>query len=935
MATLAAGDLVGRYQIISQLGAGGMGEVYLALDTQLDRRVALKLLSPELKASKERMRRFGQEARLTSSLNHPNILTIYEIGHTDAASYIVAEFVEGLTLRKHLSRGALKPAEALEVATQVCAALVAAHAAGVVHRDVKPENVMLRPDGYVKVLDFGLAKLTDEVALKPAGPDLSTATHVDTDPGAIIGTVAYMSPEQLRGHAVDARTDVWSLGVVLYEMLTGRRPFEGATQTDLIVSILERAPTPLPPDDDEISEELRVVVARALSKDREGRHASARGLYEELSALGAGLPREARRVRLAGRVAFEGADGATSRGGRATGETERGFARTGRVRTAHQTLGAEYLWSGIKRHGTVSLTLLLVVAAALGGLLVRQRWRAAAVGASRTTTAAGMKIETLATSSSALEASISPDGRYVALVTEDAGRQSLALKSLETSAETQLVAPTEARYRAPRFSRDGKYIYYLEQGAGEPTLLRVPAGGGEARKLLDGVSTPVTFSPDGKRVAFVRRKGDTTALVIADADGGGERELAVLGGVTTFSVIRDVNNSPSWSPDGRAIACPTQSFGETAHMDVTEVRVADGTTRVVNAQPWYLIGEAAWLPDGTALLMNAKDSSSPSSVFRLWRLAYPSGDAQPLTSDHVSYRGVTLTADARAALTTQVRLTSSVWVMTGDDPKRAEKLPSSQGKGNSGIAWAGDGGLVYTSQEGGNIDIWIMDAGSNSKRLTADASPDGEPSVSTDGRHVAFISDRNGATHVWLMNADGTDQRQLTFGSYEDAPQITPDGSWVVYRAAESARDSIWKVPLSGGEPTRITNRIARGPVPSPDGKLLACYSKDNGEGAVWKLTVLDFATGRVIKTFDAPPAAVQQWHGARWTPDGRALTYIVTRGGVSNLWSQPLDGSAARQLTDFSEDQILAFAWSPDGKRCALVRMIQLTDLTLIEGFV
>jgi Tol biopolymer transport system component len=605
------------------------------------------------------------------------------------------------------------------------------------------------------------------------------------------------------------------------------------------------------------------------------------------------------------------------------------------VRTAHQTLSAEYLWSGIKRHGTVSLSLLLIVVAALGGLLVRQRLRAPAVGASRTTTAAGMKIETLATSSSVLEASISPDGRYVALVTEDAGRQSLALKSLETSAETCLVAPTEARYRAPRFSRDGKYIYYLEQGAGEPTLLRVPAGGGEARKMLDDVSTPVTFSPDGKRIAFIRRKGDTTALVIADADGNSERELTSLGGVNSFSVLRDINNSPAWSPDGKTIACPTQSSGEPSHMDVTEVRVSDGTTRVINAQPWYLIGDVAWMTDGSALVMNANDSSSSSSELQLWRLDYPGGDARPLTSDSASYRSVTLTADSKAALATQLRLTSSVWMMTGGDPKRAERVASSQGKGAGGIAWADAATLVYTSQESGNVDIWSMGAdGGNPKRLTTDESPDGEQSVSADGRYVVFISDRTGATHVWLMNADGSDQRQLTFGSYEDAPQITPDGHWVVYHAEESVRDSIWKVPLGGGEPTRITNRLARQPVPSPDGKLLACYSKDDNEGAAWKLTVLDFASGRVVRTFDAPPTAVQQWHGARWTPDGRALTYTVTRGGVSNLWSQPLDGSPARQLTDFTEDQILAFAWSPGGKRCALVRMIQLTDIVLVQNF-
>src|SRR3989440_7534251 len=240
--TLSVGTKLGRYEIRSKLGEGGMGEVYLARDTKLDRKVALKILPADVAAHPDRMRRFVQEAKAASALNHPNIITIYEIDETDSGHFIATEFIDGETLSARELRAPLKLGESLDIATQISSALAAAHAAGIVHRDIKPENVMLRHDGIVKVLDFGLAKLTDRISPEAVESEALTRANIKTEPGVVMGTVIYMSPEQARGLPVDARTDIFSLGVVIYEMLAARNPFQGATPSDVIAAILKTEP---------------------------------------------------------------------------------------------------------------------------------------------------------------------------------------------------------------------------------------------------------------------------------------------------------------------------------------------------------------------------------------------------------------------------------------------------------------------------------------------------------------------------------------------------------------------------------------------------------------------------------------------------------------------------------------------------------------------
>src|SRR5918912_4519106 len=282
--SIATGTSLGRYEIRSPLGAGGMGEVYLAWDTTLDREVALKILPPEIASDQQRMQRFVQEAKTASALNHPNILTIFEIGEEGCAHFIATEYMDGVTLRKHIAGRRLKLSEALDIAAQIAAGLTAAHSAGIVHRDIKPENIMLRKDGYVKLLDFGLAKPTERQA-SLVDTEAATKMLVNTSPGMVMGTVSYMSPEQARGFQLDARTDIWSLGVVLYEMVSGRVPFAGQTTSDVIVAVLDREPPPLTGGPSEAPLELQRILRKALRKDKEERYQTIKDLLVDLRAL--------------------------------------------------------------------------------------------------------------------------------------------------------------------------------------------------------------------------------------------------------------------------------------------------------------------------------------------------------------------------------------------------------------------------------------------------------------------------------------------------------------------------------------------------------------------------------------------------------------------------------------------------------------------------
>jgi serine/threonine protein kinase/Tol biopolymer transport system component len=907
--TIAPGTKLGRYEIRSLLGIGGMGEVYLAEDTVLRRRVAIKLLTGDYTRSEEKLRRFEREAYAASSLNHPNIVTIYEIASEGDLHFIATEYVDGQSLRQYLRAAQLELREVLEMAIQVVSALTAAHEAGIVHRDIKPENIMRRRDGYLKVLDFGLAKLTDEGGSSETDAEAPTQAMIKTEPGRVMGTINYMSPEQARGRDVDARSDIFSVGVVLYEMVAGRRPFAGDTKSDVLAAVLMVEPEPLTKRFPEVPAELNHIVTKSLRKDREERYQTAKELLIDLKNLRQELEFEAKLGKPILRVGGAALQAATSDG----------LARhpsTVRQPDAPATI-SELFINEVKVHPrratvTVSIVALVIAVAAIGLYrLVKLAQRPESFQAMRLTkvTSAGNVVDG--------ELAISPDGKYVVYAVEEASQQSLWVRQVATSSNVQIVSPAGTEYKGLAFSPDGNYVYYFViDKKGVSTLYQVPALGGPARKLIENADGPMSFSPDGRRLVFKR---DQRVLMIANADGTSVQTLATAGDGKRWM-------NPAWSPDGQMIACSFY-LATDSKIHLVGVAVKDGTERPISSPLWLFLGGMAWLPDGSGLLLAARDLENRRS--QIWLLSYPEGKTRRVTNDLSSYNGLTLTADGETMLSVQADRLSNVWVVPGGATSLARRLTIEAGKdeGLEGLSWTPDGRIVYSARATGRWDLWIINQdGTNNRQLTFNAGAN-FPSVTSDGRYIVFASDRAGSQNIWRMDLDGGNLKQLTNSAgIAGYPNSSPDGQWVVYHINDEK--TIWKVPIDGGTAIQLTHEYSQRPSFSPDGKSVLCKYED----ASPKIAVIPSAGGPPARLLDLPDVA--QSNFMRWTVDGRGVVFVISRDPVNNLWSQSLDGGPPKQLTSFSSDRIFKFDWSRDGKLLALARGHEGSDVVLISNF-
>jgi serine/threonine protein kinase/Tol biopolymer transport system component len=933
------GQQINHYHVLSELGAGGMGEVYLAQDTKLGRKIALKLLPASFTNDADRLHRFQQEARTASALNHPNILTIYEIGDEQGRPFIATELIEGQTLRGRLTSGPLELGDALDIILQAASALAAAHEVGIVHRDVKPENVMLRTDGYVKVLDFGLAKLAEPKATR-AELEAPTRMRGNTAPGMVMGTVNYMSPEQARGLEVDERTDIWSLGCVLYEMLSGNAPFKGETPTDVTVSILERDPVSLAILSEDIPAELDWIVKKALRKERDERYQTVKEMSGDLRSIKQELEFEAKLERTA-----------TPDKSSSNSETpvERSVKSAVVALTTNRTAiiptdeikeaPAPALPAGRAKHRLTPLIAAVLSLAVVGIAFYKFFVQSKKVTAFRAT-----NIQRLTNQGKTIHAAISPDGKYIAYVLTDAGKQSLWIRQTSAANDTQVVPPAQVGYFGVTFSPDGNDLYYVIKANDPGMLYRIPALGGTPVKLLEKIDSPVSLSPDGKRMAFVRgdypNRGESGIFII-NADGTGEHQLAARKLPELFFPL--FFTGPSWSPDGQLVACATTNTKSESRL--IAVNVQDGKEQVLTAQPWPAIGRVEWLPDMSGLLMVARDQSSAGA--QIWQLSYPDGKAWKVTNDLNVYRGISLTADAGKLMTVQISGLINMWLVTDGNAGRPVKLPEgdfiqlSIGNvgylgGNESISWTPDGRIVFVFGSGKQGDIWIMNSdGSNRKQLTINAGNNHNPVVSPDGRSIIFTSERSGQRNVWRMNLDGSDPQQLTNGLADFLPTVSPDGQWVIYSSLNSSMLTLWKVPMGGGAPVEIINREAINAAVSPDGKQLAyLFSESAALGAPPnRIAVIPFEGGDAVKKFEVP----QGNGGARtildWSRDGRSLLYTAVANNVSNIWSQPMDGGKPVQATNFKEHLITAFGWSRDGRQLACSRGILIRDAVLISN--
>lgn len=937
---ISAGTTLGRYEIRSLIGAGGMGEVYLAHDTQLRRPVALKLLPANFTQDEDRLRRFEQEAYAASALNHPNILTIYEIGHVDSTRFIAMEYVEGETLRQHVSRSTtssgegqpagagIKLLEAIDIAIQIASALAASQAAGIAHRDIKPENVILRRDGYVKVLDFGLAKLTE----RPATTDTEAPTRamVNTSPGAVMGTVNYMSPEQASAETVDSRTDIWSLGVLLYEMTTGRMPFEGPTPSHVIVSILEKDPPLLTRYLTDAPEALEWIVTKALTKNRDDRYQTAREMLTDLRRLKQRLDASAEIERSVAPDSARSGLHVTANNAHTGASTGSAYPlaegidhRTTQIAAPPTVSSAEYLANSMGRHKLgVAIAVVALVATAIGGVLLWAKLRAQ----SASPAFGKVRLSQLTNTGKARIATISPDGKYVVHVVSDGTQSSLWVRQIATSSNVQIVPAAESRYVGMTFSPNGDYVYYLVYEKNMPLgiVYQIPVLGGTPRKIVQDVDTPITFSGDGKRFAWIRNypQSGETALYIANSDGSGEQKIASRQRPQRF--LAGSPFGPSWSPKEGLIACPVQGPENSIDLGtVVAIDVATKTEKELTQRRWAALQQVVWTPHGTGLILTAQELlGGPNQI---WHLSYPGGEVERITNDLNNYNGVSISADGATLATVQSQTSSSVWFTTNGNAETAVKVTSGTNEGGNGLAMTPDGRIVYTVTGAGSSDLFVVNAdGTNPRQLTSNAGMNGLPAVSPDGHFIVFVSNRSGAPHVWRMDSDGTNPKQITSGVAEIFPVLSPDGRWIVFQDIGEQR--LGKVSIDGESAATVINKLASQPAISPDGKLLACRYREQ-ELSPFKLALISLATGEAVKTIGAPPTL----GNLEWTSDGRAVVYVDSRGGVSNLWSQPIGGSAPKQLTNFKSDLIFVFDLSKDGKQLALARGTISNDVVLI----
>ncbi len=921
-----AGKTLGAYKLVRPIGRGGMGEVYLAHDVRLGRKVALKLLPKLLRPDPDGERRFKHEARAASAISHPNIAHIYEIGEAEGRLFIAMEFVDGVTLRERLSKHNLVFGEALDIATQVAAGIAAAHAEGIVHRDIKPENIIIRPDGLVKVVDFGLAKL--------AGPDRRGTEHIQphrasqaiqTEPGLLMGTATYMSPEQARGQRVDARTDIWSWGVVFYEMLAGRSPFAGATNSDVIAEILKSEPGLVQTGIRCLPSLATQILRRSLSKETEARYPDASCLVPALNELSA-ISRQQRVWEMALPLDEMGSVSSTSDAEESSEKLRREVttAPTASIVANENSLDqrsdviAHPMPAVFRNRRLVAASLLGVLAIVTTAFMLM---KSGALSRKTVRPKNALELVSLSTNGHTMDGSISPDGKLLAFALIDSGKQSLRIRNLETDENWELLPPDPALLWGMRFTPNGQSLFYnsTQPGSTVSVLYRMPVRGGPSQKVVVNLDTPISFSPDGTQISFIRSypAQHRDSLIIANVDGTSEREIITRQHPDKFSFA-----GVAWSPDGKIIAAAASRKNET-ELAVLAVPLSGANPFELTPWQWSAVRGVAWKDDGRSLLFSGQKPGT--RAIELWRVSYPEKELTPLTSSGREYESITLAPNA--LVTSDTEEVSDVWTVNLSGEQK--RLTSDGKSGADGLRITSASRIVFTIGENEQSHLWSMNLDSSDrKQLTTNTGF--VPAPSSDGKTIAYVSTDGGGHHIWLVDVDGNNNHQLTFGDGESYPSFTPDNGWVVYTSRAKARGTLWKIPITGGQPVQLTFAgIALRPVVSPDGANIACtYRADETDR--WKIAVFRITGGEPVRTFALPYPYNQI---IRWTPDSKGFSYLDKVNGVHNIWRQPLDGSAPAKITNFTEDLILNYDWL-NQQQMVLSRGGRRRDAVMIRNF-
>ncbi|HQU82295.1 MAG TPA: protein kinase [Pyrinomonadaceae bacterium] len=930
---MLSGKKLGRYEIRQKIGAGGMGEVYLAHDESLDRDVAVKVLLPEFCCNLERVNRFKLEARAASALNHPNIITIFEIGSCEDELYIATENIKGETLRSLIERDAISFGSALHIAEQILSGLNAAHHAGIIHRDLKPENIMVREDGIVKILDFGLAKPT------LIESEAETRELVSTKAGMVMGSVSYMSPEQSRGKETDARTDLWSVGIVLYEMLTGKTPFEGETVTDTLANIIHKEPIKITEIIEDAPTELYRILKKSLRKDREERYQSAKDFQLDLKNL---------RRELEVDQELDVSISPNRSGGIGLRNSGK-FTRNTQMKPTNEVAETKILSnqvvtgtsSAAKPKKRISMAFVLIIGLLLLGslsVLSFYLWQKPVL---YNTFDKSVKVSNISRINDAQAIEISPDGKYLAYVKNGLASDSkLMLRQIETGSEKEIITLAQNQIGVLKFSPDANYLYYTKQAKGELgyILFRVPTLGGEAKQIAFDVDSGVSFRPDGKSLIFHRHilNPSMDKIIEINSEGGEEKEI--------YSSEKNILN-PQISPDGKTIVAMSADRNIQVGKPSTFLAIVpeNGGELKQIGKYWGFAGNFSWMKDGSGLVVAGVYENDDDP--KIYLVSFPYGEVKPLLKDANSYFGASLTADSKTIATIQSSSVAGIWEFETATGKSRQISPNDKDKiGTEGLAVLPNGKLLYVKAISiEDAEIWEMDVEAKvAKRLTPpNSGRNYNPLISPDGNYIYYESFKNGATDIWRMNADGANPTQITktVDIYERLMSVSNDGKNIIFteRNKNGGLPAIVGTNIETGE----TFSILRDDKQYPEGGKLS----PDGKSMLFLNAPIDFGTGVMPQTslyvapFDGknigePKQILKTLNSNqyRWSADGKAILFTELSSGNTDIWSMNLNDGKKTKITNFNLEAIVRYAVSSDGKKIYLVRRSTTQDIILIK---